>query len=283
MPDRNGLLSQFLTPEVLEKSSYTSHWEPMRRDPPAIRYKERRCQYIASQINPAGKRIIDFGCGTGLLACYLDLSGAREVVGIEIVPEHLEFAEYLSSVLPTNNVRFTSTLNSPAGTVDAVVLANVITHVYRPFRLLDDLRRCLVPGGLLFIEDNNNAASPIVRRRLSEQWANAETSYRTRRTGGDATYGMTQEQAQFWSNRPDPPSLHSQAPLDPILNIYHENAFHPRDLSHALFNIGFAVRSVRPKSVFDFKRRRAVSALFNAFPRVALMIAPAFEIVAVKV
>jgi hypothetical protein len=94
---------------------------------------------------------------------------------------------------------------------------------------------------------------------------------------------MTVEQARYWAGKGDIPRLESFAPLDPDTNIYHENAFHPRELAHSLFNIGFAVRSVRPKYVFDFKSNLTVSVAFRYLWKLALHIAPAYEVVAVKV
>ena len=94
---------------------------------------------------------------------------------------------------------------------------------------------------------------------------------------------MTAEQAMYWAEKLDAPSLRDNAPIDPELSIYHENAFHPRDLAHSLFSIGFAVKSVRPKYVFDFKSNMPVSLAFRHLPKLAIHIAPAYEILAVKV
>jgi len=65
--------------------------------------------------------------------------------------------------------------------------------------------------------------------------------------------------------------------------MYHENAFYPRELKRALFNIGFAVKSVRPKYVFDFERHVPASLAFRLLPWLALHVAPAYEILAMKV
>jgi hypothetical protein len=94
---------------------------------------------------------------------------------------------------------------------------------------------------------------------------------------------MTAAQADFWAGRPDRPSLRGYAPLDPVREIYHENAFHPRDLAHALVNVGFAVRDVRPKYVFDFKTKRIASLAFRLLPSLAIHVSPAFEVTAVRV
>lgn len=277
-------LNSILGAEALERSRYTSHWGPMRASPSAIAYKERRCRYVADLIDARGKRIVDFGSGTGLLAAYLAQFGARDVIGVEIVPEHLEFARYLAADLfEAPNVSFTPRLDVENGSRDVLILTNVVTHIYRPFELLAQMRDALKPGGLLFIEDNNNLASPLVARKLRRIWASEDARYAQRRTGGLRTYGMTADQSKYWAEKSDIPSLHSYAPLDSELDIYHENAFHPRDLAHALFNIGFAIQFVRPKYVFDFKSNVPVSMAFHRIPKLALHIAPAFELLAMRV
>jgi SAM-dependent methyltransferase len=256
----------------------------MRVDPKAIRYKERRCRYVADLVDAKDKRIVDFGSGTGLLASYLGQFGACEVMGVEIVPEHLEFARYLAAdVFQVPNVTFGTDFDVENGSRDVLILANVVTHIYRPLELLAQMRDALKPGGLLLIEDNNNVASPLVARKMHQVWTSEDAAYAQHRIGGQRTYGMTAEQAMYWAERLDAPSLHGYAPLDPEFNIYHENAFHPRDLAHSLFNIGFAVRSVKPKYVFDFKSNRPVSLAFRHLSKLALYIAPAYEVLAVKV
>jgi 2-polyprenyl-6-hydroxyphenyl methylase/3-demethylubiquinone-9 3-methyltransferase len=280
----NTDFARVLTTDVLDRSTYTSHWQEMRTEPGALAHKQRRCQYVAERLGGVqGKRVVDFGCGTGLLACYLGTQGAREVLGIEVVSEHLEFAEYLKEAFGTPQVHFSSQLDVEEASIDAVILADVITHIYRPFEHLARIRDALKPGGVLFVVDHNNMTSPMVRRVLRKEWAQADNGFRSRRLGGDSTYGMTAAQAEFWADRSDRPSLRGYATLDPVREIYEENAFYPRDLAHALVNVGFAIREVGPKYVFDFKTNRLVSHAFRLLPGLAIHVAPSFEIVAVKV
>jgi len=277
-------LADLIQEHVQEPSGHTTHWAPMQADPRAIAYKERRCRYVANLVEAKDKLIVDFGSGTGLLSCYLGEFGAREVMGVEIVPQQLEFARHLAAdIFGVKNVIFATALDVAAASRDVVILANVVTHMYRPFELLAQLRDALRPGGLLFIEDNNNLASPLVARRLGRMWTSADAAFTQNRIGGERTYGMTAEQARYWADALDAPSLRGYAPLDPDLPAYHENAFHPRDLAHSLFNLGFAVKSVKPKYVFDFKSNRPVSLAFRHLPTLATFVAPAYEILAVKV
>src|SRR5215475_11589332 len=40
-----------------------------------------------------GKRVLDMGCGGGLVACYAALRGAKEVVGVDISPKAIDNAK----------------------------------------------------------------------------------------------------------------------------------------------------------------------------------------------
>src|SRR5437763_652419 len=83
-----------------------------------------RCRYVADLVGAAHKRIVDFGSGTGLLAAYLGQYGAGEVLGVEIVPDHLEFARYLAAdVFQTSNVTFTEHFNVEEASRDVFILA----------------------------------------------------------------------------------------------------------------------------------------------------------------
>lgn len=293
---RENLDAAFLYPETnlgqrLRELAGTSHWDRMLGDRAALECKLSRCAYVSSLLQTREKRVIDFGSGMGFLSCYLAADGALRVRGVEILEQHRETSNFLArEVFGVENVEFAETADGiePEG-IDVALLTNVISHVYRPLETIAQLRDLLIPGGVLFIEDNNNLGSWFVRHRLPPTWQRAEDSYvELRRSvvgdAADETYGLTYEQAQFWStrSRSDLASLRTRAPLDPESVIYHENAFYPDELASILQHAGFAIRALRPKYVFDFERRPLVSRLFVQFPRVALRVAPAFEIVAVR-
>ena len=275
----------------LRERCTTSHWDPMLGSQEALDCKLERSAYVGRVIEADGARVLDFGSGMGFLACYLAAHGAREVVGVEVLDEHRQASAYLAeSVFRAPNARFVKTTDElEEGSFDAVVLANVVSHVYDPCRVLVRLADLLAPGGRLFVEDNNNLSSPIVRRRLPGMWAREEANYREKRVAelgrraADA-YGLSFEQTRFWADRglSRVAGLRRHAPLDPDYLIYHENAFRPDELVTIVFNCGLAVQWVRPKSVFDFKRNSVVSRLFERFPRLGLHVAPAFEILSVK-
>jgi 2-polyprenyl-3-methyl-5-hydroxy-6-metoxy-1,4-benzoquinol methylase len=282
----------------LRKRYATSHWDPLFGNPEALCRKIERSRYIANLLDTREKRVLDFGSGAGFLASYLATEGgASSVVGAEISRSEREVSNFLADeVFGATNLNFVENVdNFPSCSFDVIVLANVVTHIDPCIPVLVRLAELLTPGGLVFIEDNNNLQSFLVRRRLAKQWPKWDREFAAKRRArldprpdaarvADLTYGLTYEELDFWAEQPleDLALLRRHAPLNPEVGIYDENAFRPHELAALLFNLGLAVRSVGPKHVFDFKRNRPVSWLFRTVPRMALYVAPAYEIIAVK-
>ena len=98
-----------------------------------------------------GKRVVDFGCGSGYQVIAYARSGASSVVGVEIV-EHLAILcaeraeeENLSSV-----VRIERQLSEP-GAADVIISQNSFEHFTEPDAIMKQLKQALAPGGRIFI------------------------------------------------------------------------------------------------------------------------------------
>lgn len=309
-----AILSSFSSREdsafkTLEGSINTTHWRSMIGDRSAVECKCNRSQYILDKLELHGKRVLDFGSGMGFLSNYLAWAGSGYVVGIEVLPESRATATALQSeVFKTRNVEFLPELPQDSIRFDAALLCNVISHLHRPIEVLTQILALLRPGGKLFIEDNNNFQSPLVRRRNLKLWNRTDIEYFPSRLrhvesadslhppGTNAsdlahlTYGLTYEEISTlitaskleYLTESDLRWLRTKAPIDPDTNIYHENAFTADEVECILFNMGCIIREKIPKHVFDFRSHPFVSWCFRSFPRLALHVSPAFEVIAVK-
>ncbi len=125
-----------------------------------------------------GKRIIDIGCGFGVISLLLGAYGAAEVVGYDSNTEKIEgFDKLLRKVPPpAPNVRAelgdAMKVSHPDESFDVVIANDVISHVRNLNAFLQEVRRLLKPNGQFYIYDDNNALffpSRSGRRRLWKQ------------------------------------------------------------------------------------------------------------------
>lgn len=100
----------------------------------------------------SGKRVLDAGCGVGFGTHYLAVNGACEVVGVDIAPEAIEYAV---GHYQNENLRYALAdcvaLPFWDDTFDLVFCSNVIEHVEDYMKLIDEVLRVLVAGGVFFL------------------------------------------------------------------------------------------------------------------------------------
>jgi SAM-dependent methyltransferase len=87
---------------------------------------------------PDGTRLLDIGCGQSQ---FRDLIGRFALCGIDHFPyPGADIVAEFSAGLPLQD-----------RTVEAVMLSNVLEHIYEPLRLLAECQRVLRPGGQIFV------------------------------------------------------------------------------------------------------------------------------------
>lgn len=106
-----------------------------------------------------GARILDFGCGAGLILEWLAAEGFKNAEGVDLDPGQIQFAQSLGL-----NVRLVDADISWLGTVekfDVVMLTDVLEHIPpgSDLALLGALRNALKPEGRLIIRVPNANSS----------------------------------------------------------------------------------------------------------------------------
>jgi len=117
-----------------------------------------RVQFIAERTALAGSRVLDVGCGGGLLAEALARAGAR-VTAIDLAPTMIEVARlHAAESALAVDYRLSSAEEmaaaEPAG-FDVVTCMEMLEHVPEPAAMTATLAQLLRPGGALFVSTIN--------------------------------------------------------------------------------------------------------------------------------
>lgn len=117
-----------------------------------------RLEFIATRATLGGRRVLDVGCGGGLLTESLARAGA-EVTGIDLAPGMIEVARlHAAESGLAIDYRMTSAeelARESAGRFAVVTCMEMLEHVPDPAAMVATLARLLSPGGALFVSTIN--------------------------------------------------------------------------------------------------------------------------------
>lgn len=128
------------------------------------RQQAMRRAFLASVPFPPQARVLDVGCGTGVLTRVLARHpNVAAVVGVDPAPGLLAKARELAADLP--NVTFAEAdgraLPFDSSSFGVVIFDSTLSHVPEPERALAEAFRVLRPGGVLGIFDGDYATTTV--------------------------------------------------------------------------------------------------------------------------
>jgi 2-polyprenyl-6-hydroxyphenyl methylase/3-demethylubiquinone-9 3-methyltransferase len=147
-------------PQELEKFSQLAHrwWDPNSEFKPLHEINPLRLSWIDQSASLRGKRVLDVGCGGGILAEAMAALGA-EVTGIDLSDKALKVAE-LHLLESGNRVTYRKSaveqlaLEQP-GSFDVVTCMEVLEHVPDPAIHVHACAKLLKPDGQAFFATIN--------------------------------------------------------------------------------------------------------------------------------
>lgn len=150
----------------LAKFSELAHrwWDTESEFKPLHRINPLRLNWIDGYSPLAGKRVLDVGCGGGILADAMARKGAH-VLGIDLAVKSLRVAELHAMEAGTENVQYQEIAVEDlaaqrAGEFDVVTCMEMLEHVPDPASVVTALGRLVKPGGWVFLSTlNRNAKS----------------------------------------------------------------------------------------------------------------------------
>jgi 2-polyprenyl-6-hydroxyphenyl methylase / 3-demethylubiquinone-9 3-methyltransferase len=141
-------------------------WDPNGEFRPLHELNPVRLDYIDEKTSLRGKRVLDVGCGGGILSEAMARRGAQ-VTGIDLAPLTIEIAELhaLESQLSIRYVREAAeahAAHSP-GAYDVVTCMEMLEHVPDPESVLRAAHDLVRPGGDIVVSTlNRNLKSYLV-------------------------------------------------------------------------------------------------------------------------
>ena len=117
-----------------------------------------RTNFIMEKINTPNPKILDVGCGGGILSEALAKAGAQ-VTGLDLSDASLQVARQHSQQQGLNieyrYERVEDLAQKEAGTYDVVVCMEMLEHVPEPSKVIAACSQALKPGGLAFFSTIN--------------------------------------------------------------------------------------------------------------------------------
>jgi len=133
-------------------------WDPHSEFKPLHEINPLRLDYIDDRASLAGKKVLDVGCGGGILAESMARRGA-EVLGIDMGEAPLQVAQLhkLESGVEVEYRRITAEelAEEMPGSFDVVTCMEMLEHVPDPGSVIAACARLVKPGGQLFFSTIN--------------------------------------------------------------------------------------------------------------------------------
>lgn len=141
-------------------------WDPNSEFRPLHEINPLRLNWIDERVGLKGKRVLDVGCGGGILAESMARRGA-DVLGIDLADKSLKVAELHKLETGVNNVnyRFVSAEQLAAeeqATFDVVTCLEMLEHVPDPAQTIQACADLCKPGGWLFFSTINRNPKSFV-------------------------------------------------------------------------------------------------------------------------
>jgi len=133
-------------------------WDPDGESRPLHDLNPVRFNYVCERVALKGARVLDVGCGGGILSESLAAAGAI-VTGVDLAPRVLEVARlhlHESGLeVDYREISVEALVHEAAASFDAITCMEMLEHVPDPGSVIDACARLLKPGGLLFASTLN--------------------------------------------------------------------------------------------------------------------------------
>jgi 2-polyprenyl-6-hydroxyphenyl methylase/3-demethylubiquinone-9 3-methyltransferase len=148
-------------PAELAKFSELAHrwWDPDSEFAPLHNINPLRLQWIDGLAGLAGKRVVDIGCGGGILTDSMARKGAK-VLGVDLASKALRVAQLHALEAGTPDVEYReisaeALAEEQPEKFDVVTCMEMLEHVPRPESVVQACAKLVKPGGWVFFSTIN--------------------------------------------------------------------------------------------------------------------------------
>jgi 2-polyprenyl-6-hydroxyphenyl methylase/3-demethylubiquinone-9 3-methyltransferase len=144
----------------INKFSALAHrwWDPNSEFKPLHAINPLRLNWIKSFVDLDGKKVLDVGCGGGILAESMSQSGA-DTCGIDLSEKALKVAELhaleVGASLTYRSISAEALAEEQSGQYDVVTCMEMLEHVPDPASVVRACAKLCKPGGTLFFSTLN--------------------------------------------------------------------------------------------------------------------------------
>jgi predicted TPR repeat methyltransferase len=138
--------------------------------------------FLGRYVTPEDGTVLDAGAGTGLMGLVLAPLGYRDLIGIDVARDMLEYAREKGVYRDLRQMELGGRLDLPSEAFAAVVAAGVFAAGHAPPESFEDLIRVTKPGGYVifsvrtdvYLEGGFKEKQEALQRE--ERWQLVETS-----------------------------------------------------------------------------------------------------------
>jgi 2-polyprenyl-3-methyl-5-hydroxy-6-metoxy-1,4-benzoquinol methylase len=128
---------------------------------------------LLEMITPSPRKILDVGCFCGGSGRWLKSKfPGCEIVGIEMMGSAAAMAAEVYDKVITKTIEQTDfdAEGIVPGTFDAIIAADILEHLYNPWRALQRLKPLLAPGGALYVSLPNVRNLGLISALVGGDW-----------------------------------------------------------------------------------------------------------------
>ncbi|HEX4857068.1 MAG TPA: bifunctional 2-polyprenyl-6-hydroxyphenol methylase/3-demethylubiquinol 3-O-methyltransferase UbiG [Limnobacter sp.] len=134
-------------------------WDPNSEFRPLHEINPLRLNWVDERVGLSGKKVLDVGCGGGILAESMARRGA-DVLGIDLADKSLKVAELHKLETGVSNVNYRcisaeQLATEQQGTFDVITCLEMLEHVPDPALTIQACADLCKPGGWLFFSTIN--------------------------------------------------------------------------------------------------------------------------------